>query len=73
VLHAATLGGAQALGVPAGWIEEGRWADLAVIDLEHPSLLGCDAERLAEALVTGADNGVVLGTYVGGGWRESAR
>jgi formimidoylglutamate deiminase len=68
-LDAATLGGAQALGVPAGRIEAGRWGDLAVIDLDHPSLAGCDAEHLAEALMTGADNGVVLGTYVGGSWR----
>ena len=68
-LDAATLGGAQALGVAAGRIEAGRWADFAVIDLEHPSLAGCDAEHLAEALMTGADNGVVLGTYVGGSWR----
>jgi formimidoylglutamate deiminase len=73
VLDAATLGGARALGIPAGRIEPGHWADLAVIDLEHPSLLGCDPEHLAEALVTGADNGVVLGTYVGGSWRPSAR
>ena len=70
-LDAATVGGARALGVEAGRIEAGYWADLAVLDLEHPSLAGCDAEHLAEAIVTGADNGVVLGTYVGGAWRES--
>ena len=28
---------------------------------------------LAEALVSGADNGVVRGTYVGGKWRKSGR
>ncbi len=72
-LDAATVGGARALGVPAGRIEAGHWADLAVIDLEHPSLAGCDQEYLAEALVTGADNSVVLGTYVGGRWRETRR
>ncbi len=71
VLDAATIGGAKALGVQAGRIEAGHWADLAVIDREHPSLAGCDAEHLAEALVTGADNGVVLGTYVGGNWRQT--
>jgi hypothetical protein len=41
-----------------------------LIDLEHPSLAGCEVETLAEALVTGADNGVVLGTYVGGNWKK---
>jgi formimidoylglutamate deiminase len=71
VLDAATAGGAKALGIPAGRIESGHWGDMVVIDLEHPSLVGCEVETVAEALVTGADNGVVLGTYVGGNWRKS--
>jgi formimidoylglutamate deiminase len=71
VLDAATVGGARALGIAAGRIEVGHWADLVVIDLEHPSLAGCEVETLADALVTGADNGVVRGTYVGGIWKES--
>lgn len=53
--------------------EIGQWADLVVIDLDHPSLAGCEVETLAEALVYGADNGVVLGTYVGGSYRSAAR
>ncbi len=71
VFDAATAGGARALGLSAGRIEAGHWADLTVIDLEHPSLEGCELETLAEALVTGADNGVVQGTYVSGNWRKS--
>ena len=71
VLEAATLGGARALGLPAGRIDVGHWADLVVIDLEHPSLAGCEVETLAEALVCGAENGVVRGTYVGGNWKKS--
>jgi formimidoylglutamate deiminase len=71
LLDAATAGGARALGLTAGRIESGHWGDLAVIDLEHPSLTGCEVETLAEALVTGADNGVVRGTYVGGSWKRS--
>ena len=71
VLEAATAGGARALGVPAGRMEAGHWGDLVVIDLDHPSLMGCEVETLAEALVCGADNGVVLGTYVGGNWRKN--
>src|SRR5215210_3433759 len=70
VLDAATAGGARALGLRAGRIDVGHWADLVVIDLEHPSLAGCEVETLAEALVTGADNGVVRGTYVGGIWKS---
>jgi formimidoylglutamate deiminase len=72
VLNAATAGGARALGLNAGRIESGHWGDLVVIDLEHPSLAGCEVETLAEALVTGADNGVVRGTYVGGSYRSAA-
>jgi formimidoylglutamate deiminase len=71
VLAAATAGGARALGIPAGRIDVDQWADLVVIDLEHPSLAECEVETLAEALVSGADNGVVRGTYVGGKWRRS--
>ena len=70
LLEAATAGGARALHLPAGRIEAGSWADLAVIDLDHPSLAGCDSGHLAEAIVCGADNGVVRGTYVGGRWRS---
>jgi formimidoylglutamate deiminase len=73
VLDAATAGGARALGLPAGRIDTGHWADLVVIDLEHPSLAGCEVETLAEAMVSGADNGVVLGTYVGGNWKPVRR
>jgi formimidoylglutamate deiminase len=71
LLDAATAGGARALGLPAGRIEIGHSADLVVIDLEHPSLAECEVETLAEALISGADNGVVRGTYVGGNWKES--
>jgi formimidoylglutamate deiminase len=71
VLDAGTAGGARALGLPAGRIEAGHWGDLVAIDLEHPSLAGWEVETLAEALVSGADNGVVRGTYVGGNWRKS--
>ena len=72
LLDAATAGGARALGIPAGRIDVGHWGDLVVIDLEHPSLAGCEVETLAEALVSGADNGVVRGTYVGGSYRSAA-
>jgi formimidoylglutamate deiminase len=70
VLEAATLGGARAVGVDAGKIEAGCWADLVAIDLDARSLAGVDAEHLLEALVFGAEESVLWGTAVGGAWRR---
>lgn len=70
LLHAAAEGGAAALGVPAGRIELGRWADLVAIDLETPCLRGLDGEHLLEGLVFGAGEPAVWGTAVGGVWRR---
>lgn len=72
LLAAATLGGAQALGVDAGAIVPGAWADLVAVRLDSSSLLGIPADRLLEGIVFGAGNGVIAGTYVGGRWRPSA-
>ena len=72
LLQAATDGGAAALGVEAGRIEAGRWADLAAIDLETPALAGLDGEHLLEGLVFGAAEPAVWGTAVGGAWRRRA-
>lgn len=73
LLAAATLGGARSLGLPAGAIAPGLWADFAAIDLGHPALAGVSDDTLAEALVTGCDNGAVAATCVGGRWREHRR
>jgi formimidoylglutamate deiminase len=73
LLAAATAGGADALGVPAGRIVAGRWADFVAIDLDAPSLAEVPAERLLPALVFGAGNDAIAGTYVGGRWRASGR
>jgi formimidoylglutamate deiminase len=71
LLAIATAGGADALGIAAGRLEPGRWADFAVVDLEHPSLAGSSAETLSGALAFGAGNDVIVETCVGGRWRES--
>jgi formimidoylglutamate deiminase len=63
-----TAGGAAALGLAAGAIGTGRWADFTLIDLEHPSLDGATEDTLAEALVFGADNSVIAGTAVASEW-----
>jgi cytosine/adenosine deaminase-related metal-dependent hydrolase len=70
LLTAATAGGARALGLPAGAIAAGRWADFAVVDLGHPALAGAAADALAAALVFGTGNGAIAATCVGGRWQE---
>lgn len=68
LLQAATRGGARALGVPAGEIRTGAWADFVAIDLDAPTLAGVDASALPAALVFGCAEEVIAGTCVGGRW-----
>jgi formimidoylglutamate deiminase len=70
LLDAATAGGARALGIPAGDIAVGKWADFALVDLTSPSLRGIGNEDLAAALVLGSGDDVIAGTCVGGRWRH---
>lgn len=69
LLDAATIGGARALGVDAGRITPGAWADLVAVRLDAPSLAGVPPGRLLDGLVFGAGNDAIAGTYVGGRWR----
>jgi cytosine/adenosine deaminase-related metal-dependent hydrolase len=73
LLDAATGGGARALGLSAGLITAGCWADLVAVDLRAPALAEVPTEHLLEALVFGAGNEVIAGTYVGGRWRATAQ
>lgn len=68
LLAAATAGGASALGLPAGELAPGHWADLLLLDLDHPDLAGAGAETLLAAFLFGAGNGAIAGTAVGGRW-----
>jgi 5-methylthioadenosine/S-adenosylhomocysteine deaminase len=70
LLAAATVGGARALGLPAGEIAPGLWADFAAVDLDSPSLAGTDASTLAAALVFGCADEVIASTCVAGRWEE---
>ncbi len=72
LLAAATTGGASALGVPAGRIAVGQWADFAAVRLSAASLADVSPARLLDALVFGSGNEVISGTYVGGRWRPTA-
>ena len=72
LLDAATANGARALGVPAGAIRPGAWADLVAFDLGHPELAGWDEETLLESIFLGASDRAIAGTFVGGAWSPAA-
>lgn len=68
LLDAATKNGARSLGIDAGEIRSGAWADFVALDLGEPCLRGSDADTLPEALVFGAGDEVIAGVAVGGRW-----
>jgi len=70
LLDAATIDGAEALGVAAGRIEPGRVADFCTLDLAHPILEGVSDDSLAAAIVFGATAECVRDVCVAGRWCE---
>ena len=72
LLSIATVSGARALGVEAGTIGAGYWADLTALDLDAPALADCDPDTLLDAWVFGGDNQTIAATCVGGRWRDSS-
>jgi len=70
LLDCATKNGAAALGIDAGQITPGYWADFASIDLTHPSLNGEMGHGLLDAYVFGTGDGVVTATCVAGQWQD---
>ncbi len=66
--ESATAGGARSLGMPAGRIAEGCWADLVAIDLDAPSLAGWSEETLLDGFIFGTRDDAVAEVAVGGRW-----
>ncbi len=66
LLDAATIGGARSLGLDAGEIRTGAWADLVAIDLDRPELDGWEPETLLDSLIFGAGNSAIAETWVSG-------
>lgn len=70
LFHAATAGGAAALGVDAGRIAPGMWADFFTLDLNAAALAGWEPATLLDSLVFGGTDEAILSTAVGGAWQE---
>lgn len=66
VFRAATSGGARSLGVQAGAIEPGLWADFIELDLGSRELEGWTADTLLESFVFGASERSIAGTWIAG-------
>lgn len=66
LLEIGTVGGARALDLPVGRIAPGHWADLVLIDVDHPSIAEVGDDDLASALVLAARTGAVRRVMVGG-------
>jgi formimidoylglutamate deiminase len=58
--------GARALGIEAGVIAPGAWADLVAVDLDHPALAGWSEATLAAHLALAAPAAAVADVWVGG-------
>jgi formimidoylglutamate deiminase len=71
LLRAATQGGAQALGIDAGRIAPGAWADFVAIDLTAPTLAGWEPDTLLDSLIFGAAEEAIAATCVGGDWEKT--
>ena len=70
LLATATTGGASSLGIDAGRIEAGAWADFVTADLGHPRLAGSDADTLAAALIFGGGDSVLAESCLAGDWSD---
>jgi formimidoylglutamate deiminase len=66
--QAALGGGAQAAGRPVGALEEGRRADLLVLDGSHPNLEGVASEDVLGRLLFCGNDNLVRDVLAGGRW-----
>ncbi|HUR43985.1 MAG TPA: formimidoylglutamate deiminase [Aestuariivirga sp.] len=66
LFDAALRGGATAMVQPVGAIAPGYRADIAVLDDEHPSLIGRSGDNLLDTWIFSAGNQSVKDIFVGG-------
>lgn len=66
LLEGALAGGAQATARPVGAIAAGQRADIVVLDLEHPDLVGRSGDAWLDAWIFVAGRGAVRSVFAGG-------
>lgn len=66
LLECATANGARALGIPAGELGPGRYADFFTVDLRDVSIAGHSAEDLLPLIVFGMDRTAIRDVAVNG-------
>jgi len=68
LVRRAAAGGARALGRAAGELAPGFLADLVVLDVDHPALVGREGDRLLDAWVFSGNTTPVRHVMVAGRW-----
>jgi formimidoylglutamate deiminase len=66
LLQIGTAGGAKALGLPAGRIESGAFADFVLVDHEHPSIIAASEGDFVPALVFSGSRDAMKQVMIGG-------
>jgi formimidoylglutamate deiminase len=66
LLKTGTTNGSESIGLDAGAIAPGKLADLIAIDLDHPSMRGCNEDSTLDSLILGSGNGPIDHVWVGG-------
>jgi len=66
LFDAAVRGGARSMGHPVGAIAEGLRCDIAVLDADHPALIGRSGDTALDTWIFSAGNAAVKDMIVGG-------
>jgi formimidoylglutamate deiminase len=66
LLNCATMNGAKSLGIEAGTLTGGAYADFFTVDLDHPSIAGNSPEDLLPILVFGLEKTAIQDVAVNG-------
>jgi formimidoylglutamate deiminase len=67
LFDAALTGGAKAMAQPVGALAPGYRADIAVLDADHPSLIGRSGDSILDSWIFSGGNQCVKDVFVAGG------